>query len=120
MTVAAIWVGFGLVGLALGEVSYRLNLGPRERLTAGTILLWLIGVLIPPLSFIFGVSGIGLWLFDPAILARKYSIGVMWPDWWGRIQYRRHRAWRWIWYLGRPPAESYLSDWSDVPRAWKQ
>ena len=109
------WLWFGVISSAACNWSVRLSF--RDRVTLGTILAWAVGIALPPLALLLAVVWFCCWAFDDP--DQRY-IAVKWPDWWGRFRYKQHRAVRFVWHLGAPPAkEDFLSGWRDAPYKYK-
>lgn len=110
-----IWAICGACCSVLALLAIRLTF--RDPITAGTVIGFLFGVLLPPVAFLWGIGWAVIWAFEPD---QRYT-AVKWPDWYGRHRYRWHRTWRWVWHLGNPPSqESILSAWYRAPDVWKQ
>ena len=104
-----VWILFGIICSILARCALRLTF--RDPLTLGGVLMFAVGCLVWPIALL----GAMLWFCFWAFSAPDYtpSEAVKWPLWWGRFRYKQHRLCRWVWHLGRPPAEeAWLNGWN--------
>ena len=103
-----IWFGSGALFSAFASWAWRLSF--RDPVTIGTIIFWMIGIALPPVSLFYGVLNLIGWTFsDPG--DQRY-MAVKWSDEWLRARYRQHCFFRRLRYLGNPPKqEDILSGW---------
>lgn len=114
------YLPFGVVAVYFAKRAYQLEFEPKKT-TIGTLFLYLIGVLLAPITMFAALAFLVGWAFSPD----QRTKNVKWPDWWGKHRWNQHLFWRWIWYLGQPPArEDILSGWhdsyTDIPKRWKE
>lgn len=111
-----IWIICGIIGVVLAKFSLYLGFGKTE-ITFGSILFGIIGIAFGPLAIFAGLIWLCCWAFEgPAFLDKD---GCSWPIWWGRLRYKQHKAWKFIWYLGKPSGKSdWWSGWNNPPREY--
>lgn len=110
------WLLTGAVCCVFTNWSWHLSFD-RKPLSVGTIILWMAGTALWPLTLLGGVVFLMCWITYPD---QKY-VRIKWPLWWARCRFKQHRFLRRLWYLGTPPdREDIFSDWRDVPREWKE
>lgn len=108
------WLLFGVIASAICHAVVRLEF--RTPVNLGTILAWIAGIALPPLAAFAALIFLCCWAFgDP----EQRHTAVKWPPGWGRFRYKQHRAVRWVWHLGSPPAdEDILGSWRRAPKKY--
>ena len=108
MSILALWFASGIVFSALCRKTLHLSFKP-EPLTVGSILSFIIGSCLPPLSALGAVTWFCCWAFSN--WDHQNDSYAKWSENWTKMRYRQHCTWRRMWHLGKMPKEDIFSGW---------
>ena len=95
-------LGWLLIGMPIAFLACAVwRLAFRDPLTLGGIMAFCLGVVVWPFTLLAALTWFVAWAF--VVPSERVPNAVPWPEWWWRVRYRQHVAWRRIWYLGKPP-----------------